>query len=139
MVIHAHFEPKNSAARLAACLNELMEDIFGILEPDVPKTILSNDNQHKNVGKFTTIIQHALSKYAEKRKDRLKKARERAFKETIWEVPEVRFYNSNTNSIKPDVKNHALIPFIGLKEPSTPEHDFTKFLEENTEYIDWWY
>lgn len=139
MVIHAHFEPKNSAARLAACLNELMENLFGILEPEVPKTILSDDNQHHNVRKFTTIIQHALSKYAEKRQGRLKKARERAFKETIWEVPEIRFYNSNTNSIKPDVKNHALIPFIGLKEPSTPEHDFTKFLEENTEYIDWWY
>lgn len=139
MVIHARFEPKNSAARLAACLNELMSDLFNIFEVEVPKTVLSDDNQHHNVRKFTTIIQRALSKYAEKRQSRLRQARERAFKETIWEVPEVRFYNGSTNTIRPRIKNHALMPFIGLRQPSTPEQDFTIFLEENTQFIDWWY
>lgn len=139
MVVQAHFEPKNGSARLAACLNELMDNLFGILEPEVPKTILSDDRQHHNVRKFTTIIQHALGKYAKKRQSRLQKARERAFKETIWEVPAVRFYNSSTNMARPKVRNHALMPFVGLKKPSMPEQDFTEFLEENTQFIDWWY
>ena len=38
-----------------------------------------------------------------------------------------------------EVKDHALIPFVELKEVSTPEKHFSAFLEENRQFIDWWY
>lgn len=139
LVVHAHFEPKNSTSRLAACLTELMSDLFGIFQTEVPKTVLSNDNVHHNVKKFTTIIQHALAKYAKLRQGRLQKVRERGFRQTKWEVPAIRFYNGETNRIEPQVKNHALMPFIELRGVSTPERRFTDYLEAHSQFIDWWY
>lgn len=139
MVIHAHFEPKKSSEKLASCLNELMEELFGVFEDDVPKIVLSNDRNHKNNGRFVFIIQNALNKYAESRKDRLKKVQERAFKETVWTVPAERYYKSDTHHKVPEVKNHALMPFVEINNVSNPETKFTNFLEEYTDYIDWWY
>ena len=139
LIVHAHFEPQNSTNKLSACLTEVMMELFGIFEIEVPKVVLSNDRNMHNVRKFTPLIQRALAIYAKKRQGRLKKKQERDFKETNWEVPEIRFYNSNTNKIKEEVKNHALMPYIGLINQSTPETRFTDYLEENTKYIDWWY
>ncbi len=139
LVVHAHFEPKNSTSRLAANLTELMSDLFGIFQTEVPKTVLSNDNAHHNVKKFTAIIQRALTRYARMRQSRLQQIRERGFKQTMWEVPAIRFYNGATNRIEPQVKNHALMPFIELRKASTPEQRFTAFLEAHTQYMDWWY
>lgn len=139
LVVHAQFEPKNSTSRLAACLTELMSVLFGIFQAEVPKTVLSNDNAHHNVKKFTTIIQRALANYAKQRQDRLQKVKERDFRQTIWEVPAIRFYNSVTNHIEPQVKNHALMPFVELRNASTPEQRFTAYLEAHKQFIDWWY
>lgn len=139
MVVRANFEPKKSTQKLGAVISELFEELFGICETEVPKIILSNDHNLHNVRKFSGLIQHALSRYAKMREDRLKKMRERSFKESMWEVPAMRFYNESTNVVWQDVGNHALMPFIGRKNPSKPELHFTKFLEENADYIDWWY
>lgn len=139
MVVKGHFEPKRSTEKLAACLDEIMEDLFGIFEDDVPKIILSNDNVHHNRSKFEDIIQDALAQYAKSRQDRLKKIQKRAFKETLWEVPEERYYNIDTHHKVDKVKNHALLPFIEMNNVSAPEQWFTAFLERNTQYIDWWY
>lgn len=139
LIVHAHFEPKNGTARLAACLAELLSDLFGIFQAEVPKTVLSNNEPQHNVKKFAAIVQQALTQYAKQRENRLKKAKARGFKLTTWEVPAIRFYNSTTNKIEPQVKNHALMPFIELKKVSTPEQRFTAYLEENTQFIDWWY
>lgn len=139
MVVRANFEPKKSTEKLAGVLNELFEELFGIFEVEVPKIILSNDRNLHNVRKFSALIQKALSHYAKMRQDRLKKMRERSFKQTQWEVPAMRFYDDETNRIYSDVKNHATMPFIGLKSPSTPEKHFTEFLEQNSDFIDWWY
>ena len=36
-------------------------------------------------------------------------------------------------------KNHALLPFVQLNEASNPEKEFVKYLEEHSQWIDWWY
>lgn len=138
-VVRANFEPKKSTEKLAGVINELFEELFGVIEYEVPKIILSNDRNLHNVRKFSVLIQRALSKYAKLRQDRLQKMRERSFKETQWEVPAMRIYNESNNKIWKNVKNHATMPFVGLRNPSKPEQHFTEFLEDNTQYIDWWY
>lgn len=138
-VVRANFEPKKSTEKLAGVINELFEELFGMLEVDVPKIILSNDRNLHNVRKFAALIQRTLSRYARMREDRLKKKRDRSFKKSIWEVPAIRLYNNANNEVWTDVHNHATMPFIGLKNPSMPERHFTDFLEENADFIDWWY
>lgn len=139
MVSRAHFEPKYSSRKLAMTLSEVMEELFGFFETDVPKIILSNDSVHHNVKKFTPVIERALAAYNKNRADRLNKKNERSFKQDIWEVPEERYYKMSTHKVDDDVRNHALLPFVELLEASTPENRFKKYLEENTQYIDWWY
>lgn len=139
MVVQAHFEPKSSTKKLAGTLAELMEEFFGIFEAEVPKVVLSNDNIHHNRPKFERTIAAALASFADSRRDRLKAARERALKQTTWEVPEERFYNINTNVVVPEAQNHALLPFVREKNASNPERGFEAFLERNTQFIDWWY
>lgn len=144
IVIRKHFEPKQSTKKLSSCLYEVMQELFGVLYTEVPKIIMSKSSVGgKNIDKFVPIIERALDKFADSRKDRLKKVKDRSFKETIWEVPEIRFYNINTHVAMPEVKNHALMPFYELKsdktEASHQERNFETFLEENTQYIDWWY
>lgn len=139
MVVSEHFEPKKSTEKLSGYLNEVMQDLFGVFETEVPKLILSNDEKHKNNSKFTAIIRHALVNYAKLRADRLKKVKERSFKETIWSVPEERYYKMDTHHVLADVKNHALLPFVEINNVSNPEQHFSAFLERNTDYIDWWY
>ena len=53
-------------------------------------------------------------------------------------MPEYRIYDSEKNNVAPG-ENHALQPFIRRNDSSSPEKEFEKFLEENIQYIDWWY
>lgn len=139
MVSRAHFEPKLSSKRLAMTLAQVMEEVFGIFETDVPKIVLSNDRYHHNRPKFETIIQKALAAYLKVNADRLKKRKERSFKEDDWSVPEERYYKMNSHHVVDKVENHALLPFVEINNVSKPETKFTEFLERNTDYIDWWY
>ena len=139
MVIGGGFEPKSSTEKLASCLYEMMEELFGAFQNETPKIILSNDNQHHNRPKFEALITKALSLFAEQRQNRLKEARERAFAVTTWHIPEERYYRMDTCHSVNNVENHALLPFVELNKASGPEKGFADFLERNTEYIDWWY
>lgn len=143
IIIRKHFEPKQGTKKLASTIYEVMQELFGVSYIEVPKIIMSKSGASRNIDKFQSIIEHALDNFADSRKDRLKLVKERSFKETLWEVPEMRFYNINTHVVMPKVKNHALMPFIELKsdktEASNQERNFEDFLEENTEFIDWWY
>lgn len=138
-VVRANFEPKKSTEKLAGVISELFEELFGVFEVDVPKIILSNDRNLHNVRKFASLIQRALSRYAKMREDRLKKMRERSFKVSLWEVPAMRIFNEDNNKVWPNVMNHATMPFVGLNNLSKPERHFMQFLEDNSQYIDWWY
>ena len=57
----------------------------------------------------------------------------------MWQVPEVRDFKDNTCIERSDVHNHAMLPYFEQIGASSPEKKFTKFLEDNTDSIDWWY
>ncbi len=129
------FESKGRTDKIAFFLLELLSDFFGIFDMDAKKIVL----YHENKPKFDRLLDIALEKYArirESKKKRLKVLRE--LKRYEWEVPEERVYDSETNTIK-ETENHALTPFVQLNTASAPEREFVKFLEENTQWIDWWY
>ena len=129
------FERKGRTDKIAGFLTEVIADFFGIYETDAKKVVLN----HENRPKFDRLLETALEKYARKRKAAAAKAAAtRVYKEHDWEVPEQRVYDAETNQVAP-AENHALLPFIQLNSASNPEKEFVKFLEANSQYIDWWY
>ena len=129
------FERKGRTDKIASFLTELIADFFGIYETDAKKVVL----YHENRPKFDRLLETALEKYARKREvDAARAAATRVYKEHDWEVPEQRVYDAETNRLAP-AENHALMPFIQLNTASNPEKEFVKFLEANTQWIDWWY
>lgn len=126
---------KISITSLRGYIYQLMEEYLGFLETDTPRIIL----YYRNKSHFEEIIRHAIAKYIIKINTKRKEAKQRSYKEYTWEVPEVREYNESTNHELPEVKNHALMPFIQLKSCSSPEKRFEEFLEEHNDCIDWWY
>lgn len=126
---------KISITSLRGYIYQLMEEYLGFLETDTPRIIL----YYRNKNHFEEIIRHAIAKYIIKINTRRKEAKQRSYKEYTWEVPEVREYNESTNHELPEVKNHALMPFIQLKSCSSPEKRFEEFLEDHKDCIDWWY
>lgn len=129
------FENKNNPAdKLAGYLLETLADFFGLFDTDAKKVVL----YHENKPKFDKLIRDAIAKYLKIKEDKKKKAAARALKEFTWEVPEERLYDDETHKIVP-AENHALLPFVELNKASDPEKEFAKFLEENSQWIDWWY
>lgn len=129
------FESKNNPAdKLAAYLLEMLADFFGIFETDAKRVFLYHDNRPK----FDRLINQTIEKYCKMRDFKKRQALARSMKEYEWSVPEERIYDDETNH-KVEVNNHALEPFIQLNKASNPEKEFVAILEENTEYIDWWY
>lgn len=129
------FERKGRTDKIAGFLTELIADFFGIYETDAKKVVL----YHENRPKFDRLLETALERYARKRQiAAARAAATRVYKEHEWEVPEKRVYDSETNH-PAEGDNHALQPFIQLNTASNPEKEFVKFLEANSQYIDWWY
>ena len=129
------FESKNNPAdKLAGYLLETMADFFGIYDTDAKKVFLYHDNRRQ----FDRLLHITLDKYAKLRDIKKKKASARAMKEFEWSVPEERLYDDETHHLAAG-ENHALRPFVELNAAFDPEKDFAKFLEQNSEYIDWWY
>ena len=126
---------KVSIVTLRSYLMQFMEEYFGLFETETPKVVL----YHLNRPKFHEVIELAIKYYLRAMNSRRAAAKARAFKEYDWEVPEWREYNESANHIEPDVVDHALIPFIQLNQASKPEKRFESFLENNKEFIDWWY
>lgn len=131
----ASFESKNNPAdKLAGYLLEMMAEFFGIFDTDAKKIFLYHDNRPK----FDRLLRIALEKYIRIREAKKQKASARALKEVQWSVPEERIYEDETHRLQL-ADNHALQPFYELNAASSPEKEFVKFLEANSEYIDWWY
>lgn len=129
------FEKSHSTDVLVGYLCDAMEELFDIFETDAKKVILF----HGNRPKFTDIINKALDRYKARLQQRQQQARARAFQQYTWEVPADRLYKQNTHEIQERIEDHALLPFVELKAVSSPEKKFTAFLEDNKQYIDWWY
>lgn len=119
--------------RIAIYLLAAIEDYFGIDGVAGVKMVL----YHGNKPKFDFILDRALEEYMRIRNNG--KPSSRIIKTYNWEVPEERFYDSETNHTMPDIDLHALEPFIQLNKASNPEQKFAEFLEANKEHIDWWY
>lgn len=129
------FESKGRTDKIASYLLEMLADYFGVFETDAKKVVL----YHENRPKFDRLLEKALTTYAQKRQHlKTKMAAKREFKQYDWEVPEERVYDSETNHVE-EVANHALLPFVQLNQASNPEREFMKYLEENSQWIDWWY
>lgn len=129
------FESKGRVDKIASYLLEVLAEFFGVFDTDAKKVVLYNTNKPK----FDLLLNRALEEYMKKRQaDAAAAARSREFAQTAWEVPEERVYDSETNRIGV-AANHAMLPFVQLNEASNPEREFEKFLEENSQYIDWWY
>ena len=129
------FEKAHGTDVLAGYLLQAMEELFEVFETDAMKVIL----YHANKPRFTEIIQKALDLYARQLQNKHREAKQRGFDAYQWEVPAERLYKESTHKKMDAVENHALMPFFELTSASTPEQRFRDFLEENKEYIDWWY
>ena len=116
-------------------LIESFDELLGIDELSTKKIVL----YHQNKPFFSGVIENALVEYENTMNERRKKASERDFIKYQWEVPEERTYNEQSCHEENDVHNHALEPFVKENRASGPEERFVKFLEANTQYIDWWY
>ena len=130
---------QRSVKTLGGALKEVMEELFEVFEYDAMKVVLSNDNVHHNRPKFERLIAKAIHKYTEKLRMRHATAKRRAFKHYDWVVPAERAYPIDTFNEQAQVQDHALLPFMEYKGASDPEKEFAKFLEENSNAIEWWY
>lgn len=129
------FERSHSTSVLEAALLDVMENTFGIYETDAKKVILAKANQ----AKFSHIIQMALERYKKQVEERKKEAKKREMVKYNWSLPEERVYNADNNKIAEEYEEHALLPFVQQNNASNPEREFERFLEENKDYIEWWY
>lgn len=129
------YEKAHSFGVLKNNIIEMIEHLFDIFETDAYRIILARQNQDK----FREVIKIALEIYARDVLQRRKQRKERSFATYTWEVPEERYYNAANNQEVPSVRNHALMPFIHLNNAFDPEIRFAQFLEDNMQYIDWWY
>ena len=129
------YEKAHSTGVLANYLLEAMENLFELFETEAKKVVL----YHENRPKFADIVSKALARYSKILEKRQKAAKNRSFEQYEWEVPEDRTYTEENHVIKEKMADHALLPFIELRTASTPEQEFSIFLESHSDSIDWWY
>jgi len=132
------YESLASTPILAAAVVDVMERLFELSEWETTRVILSV-RPVNNKTKFTDILTRALDDYYPRVESRKAQAKERSFSNCMWEVPEYRMYNADNNTVRDDVDNHALMPYVQTNRKFHQERNFVTFLEENKEYIDWWY
>ena len=113
---------------------DTLELYFNLPEWDAIKVVLCHTNQDK----FRDLITRALNAYKNTMMEK-RNAATLGFVPYQWSVPAERLYSDSTYHLREEVKNHAVMPFFEFNEVFTPEKNFTKFLEQNTEHIDWWY
>lgn len=129
------FESKNNPTdKLAGYVLEMLEDYFGLFDTDAKKVVLYHDNKPL----FDRLLKLSIEKYKKLREAKRKSALKRAIKDFTWSVPEDRLYDEETHHIA-EARNHGLVPYVEFNDASTPEKEFTAFIEGNTEHIDWWY
>ena len=129
------FERAHGTDVLVNYLMETMENLFELYECDAQKVVL----YHTNKAKFTDVIEKALKRYEKVLSERQAAAHQRGFANYQWEVPEDRIYQEETHKVVTEIKEHALLPYVELNVASNPEREFSAFLENHAEYIDWWY
>lgn len=119
---------------LQAALVEAMEELFEMFETDAKIVICSKQNWPK----FADLIKRALEYYRAHVLKKLLKA-DRGVVDFDWTVPEERDYAEDSYEARGDIQQHAMEPYFEQKGASNPEKEFTKYLEENSDKMEWWY
>lgn len=124
----------DSTPILRGAIEDAMEKYLNIFETDVPKVAL----YHQNRPKFEEIIAVAIARYTNNSAKRQKT--QPSYQETTFVIPETRIYNSKiVHSTEGSIFNHALRPFFELENVSGPEYEFARWIDKQTESVDWWY
>lgn len=130
------YEPGQSSEMIRSAIYEFMEEYLGLDQNSAIKVVL----YHQNRAKFEAYIAEAEDVYARDYEKREKERNATEYKEFVWSLPESRVYNSEvSHNCSGEIFNHALVPFFEENAVSEPERLFSRFLDKNTEYIDWWY
>ncbi len=130
------FEPGQSSEMIRSAIYEFFEEYLGMDQNDAIKVTL----YHLNKAKFAGYIKEAEDRYSRdyERRERERNATE--YKSFDWKLPETRVYNTETCvSREGEIFNHALIPYFEEMTASGPELAFSRFIDKQNEYVDWWY
>lgn len=128
------FAKFDSTPVLRGALLEMMESYFGIFETEAPKVIL----YHGNRAFFEDLIKSALLRYGNTLKANPTAPREYTVQQ--FEIPATRIYNSMVvYSTYGELFNHALQPYFERNDVSQPEYAFARWIDRQTEWVDWWY
>lgn len=130
------FAKHDSAPVLYNALLDMMERFFGKNEFDAKKIIL----WHSNKPKFIDLIKLALEEYARVLQLKEKSRKEYIYKLNEWLVPETRMFNLDQyHSCENTIFNHAMTPYFEQNRVSLPEQHFSRWVDQQTEVVDWWY
>ena len=130
------FAKFDSAPVLRGALLDAMETLFGISEQDAPKVILYRNNNYANRAFFEDAIADALTRF---RNSMEQSATEKQYSQQRFTIPEARPYNSAVVHPVEEVFRHALTPYFEQKSASQPERDFARWIDAQTDQVDWWY
>jgi len=122
----------DSTPVLELAIKLFFEEYLSINEYQAVKIMLYEQNKSQ----FVEVIDRALQKHEDLLEEKASLASKRS-EESIWEVPAQRIYNDYYQ--EKNAPLHALIPFYENKSASNPEINFTIFLENNKQHIEWWY
>ena len=129
------FSKFDSTPVLEGAIESALEEYLNIFEGDVPKVVL----YHQNRPHFEELIHKALVKYEHTMKKQSQGTAVQ-YQQSLWQVPETRLYNAAlVRTTEGEIFHHALHPYFEELRASRPEQEFARWLDERTEYVDWWY
>lgn len=124
----------DSTPVLRSALLEMLERYFWIFETEAPKVILAATNRSF----MEELIRCALLRYGNAQKTKPKAPKEYTL--SRFEIPATRIYNSAVvRSTEGALFNHALRPYFEQSSASQVERDFARWIDKQTECVDWWY
>lgn len=130
------FEPGQSAEMIRSAIYEFFEEYLNIDQNDAIKIVL----YYLNRPKFEDYIRQAENRYARDYEQRERERNATVYVDFTWTLPDTRVYNTETcESREGEIFNHALTPYFEEKESSGPEKLFSRWLDRQTEVVDWWY
>lgn len=124
----------DSTPVLRSALLDMLERYFGIFETVAPKVILAASNRSF----IEDLIKTSLIRYGNTLQASPQQSK--GYIESKFTIPETRMYNSAAvDTTDGEIFNHALQPFFEEKVASGPERMFARWIDKQTENVDWWY
>lgn len=123
----------DSTPVLRGALLEMMEHYFGIFESVAPTVLLADANR----AFIEDLIKRALLRYGNTLKSNPSLPKE--YTTYHFTIPATRIYNSAVVHPEDDIFHHALCPYFEQKTASEPERKFARWIDGQTEWVDWWY